>query len=82
MATLFDLPVTSDGGPPLSQRCTPAPCGTGPEGEHCRTCKHATKVGHHDAKYWKCGKMVHAWTRGAGSDIRLKWDACREWEGE
>lgn len=56
-----------------------APPGTGPEGESCRTCAHSY-VGNKSGKknYWKCA-LVKA-TKGAGTDIRLKWPACRRWK--
>lgn len=57
-----------------------APEGSGPAGETCGTCRHCTRVGHHDYTYFKCGLMQAYWTHGAGSDIRKKWAACREFE--
>ncbi len=53
--------------------------GTGPEGETCRTCKHATAK-RMSKTYWKCGKASARWTGGLGSDIRLKSPACVGWE--
>lgn len=53
-----------------------APIGSGPEGETCRTCKHAYCVSYAKT-YWKCG-LVKA-TGGPGTDIRLKWAACSRW---
>ena len=60
----------------LGQKACPSPVGSGPPGETCRTCRHATKVGVHDYSYWKCGLIEQ--TRGTGTDIRLKWPACRK----
>lgn len=63
----------------MGANATPAPIGSGPAGETCRSCIHAYKQGCHDYAYWKCGLIES--TRGAGTDIRLKWPACRQWEG-
>jgi len=53
-----------------------APPGTGPEGETCKSCEHSYY--HEYAKrYWKCALVKP--TRGIGTDIRLKWAACRHW---
>lgn len=54
-----------------------APPGSGPQGEKCKTCKHATA---HlwDKTYWKCALIKP--TRGPGTDIRLKSPACKRWE--
>lgn len=64
----------------LGSHATPAPIGTGPVGETCRTCCHAYKQGYHDRSYWKCGLVEE--TRGSGTDIRLKWLACRQWDAK
>lgn len=77
MGMLFD-PGPSEPRP--KRTATAAPLGTGPAGETCGTCVFAKRVQHHDYFYWKCGKVQHLWTHGSGSDIRLKWEACREWE--
>jgi hypothetical protein len=66
-------------GRPLKRRCTPAPSGTGPEGETCKTCQSYTLVEHQDYWYPKCRKMEHEWTHGAATDIRAGWDACSEY---
>jgi len=56
-----------------------APIGSGPEGETCKSCKHSWS--HTTAKrYWKCALVKP--TRGAGTDIRLKWAACSRWESK
>jgi hypothetical protein len=65
---------------PVNKRCTPAPSGTGPEGETCKTCRHLARDKHHDYVHLKCGKVEHLWTRGAATDIRSGWAACSEWE--
>ena len=54
-----------------------APIGSGPAGETCGTCKHAT-CREFAKRYWKCG-LVKA-TGGPGTDIRLKWAACSRWQ--
>lgn len=64
----------------LDRRCTAARSGTGPAGETCGTCRHLVGVHHHNGRYLKCGLVRHAWTHGAGSDIRAKWEACAEWQ--
>ncbi|MCC7423794.1 MAG: hypothetical protein IT428_26310 [Planctomycetaceae bacterium] len=61
-------------------KATPAPVGTGPVGETCRTCAHYTRVVHNDYSYPKCGLMQADWTRGPGSDIKASYDACRLFE--
>jgi len=62
--------------------CTPAPIGSGPEGRRCGDCAAYSHVEYHDKTYRKCAKMQRWWTHGAGSDIRAKWPACREFEPE
>lgn len=53
------------------------PPGTGPEGETCRSCTHATP--HRHAKtYWKCARVRP--TGSIKTDIRLKSPACSGWE--
>jgi hypothetical protein len=54
--------------------------GKGPEGATCKTCHHAWLKDYHDKRYWKCELRPH--TFGAGTDIRLKWDACARYEEE
>lgn len=44
----------------------------------CGECIHAVLVGHNSRDYWKCD-LVRI-TRGAGTDIRLKWPACVKFE--
>ena len=58
----------------------PYPPGTGPDGETCKTCRHATRIEYHAKAYWKCGLMKHYWTHGPGTDIRLKDEACKFWK--
>ena len=53
--------------------------GTGPKGETCGSCKqHVRKV--MAGTYHKCGLMVHIWTGGGGTDIKVRSAACRHWE--
>ena len=59
--------------------CTPAPIGSGPEGQTCGPCKHLYR--HRMAKtYLKCDLMRRHWTGGAGTDIKARWPACRQWQ--
>lgn len=51
-----------------------APPGTGPAGETCRTCANVRRSG----RFFKCALVKP--THGLGSDIRLRWDACRLWQ--
>jgi hypothetical protein len=66
--------------PPSRKRSqpTPAPIGSGPEGETCKTCRHACAAEWHGKRYWKC-RLAPKWTHGGGTDIRLRWAACYEW---
>lgn len=59
---------------------TPAPIGSGPEGETCKTCLHYCRVKYHDKVYLKCGLLRTRWTHGPGTDIKAGWQSCREWE--
>jgi hypothetical protein len=63
-------------------QATPAPIGSGPAGETCRTCAHYTHGGGNVRSYPKCGLMRSSWTRGPGSDIKASFDACRLWEAK
>jgi len=75
--TLFDA---GEPKPREKRTCTPARVGSGPEGQTCGTCRHASAIDHNARRYYKCGKCRCYWTHGAGSDIKLKWAACREWQ--
>lgn len=77
MGFLFETPIATK---LPKNACTAGPIGSGPVGETCGTCLHLVRVHHHDGRYLKCGLMAKYWTHGAGSDIRAKWAACREWE--
>lgn len=61
--------------------CTPAAIGTGPNGETCRTCKHATKISYANT-FYKCELARAGWTGGKATDIKLRWPACAKWEKE
>jgi len=80
MKDLWGNPITPEetkGKRDKSARGNPAPIGSGPDGEFCRTCRHAYY--HETAKrYWKCALVKP--TRGLKTDIRLKWPACSRWE--
>jgi hypothetical protein len=53
--------------------------GRGPEGKHCRTCRHIVPTSYRtDRTYWKCERR--GITHGQGTDHRKKWDACRLYE--
>lgn len=71
-------------GRPLhcARPCTPAPIGSGPEGETCGTCRHKSSQGGTAGRYLKCGLLEEHWTRGPGTDIRAWWAACRYWEAK
>lgn len=45
--------------------------GSGPEGEKCRTCKHAVGLDY-SKTYYKCKLRRRDWTGSYGTDIRLK----------
>lgn len=55
----------------------PSPIGSGPAGETCGSCLNACYV-EHAKRYWKCRLVKH--TAGPGTDIRLKWAACSQWQ--
>lgn len=76
MSELFDVGKRT----PMKPGATPAPVGSGPEGETCKTCQHYTRVGWHDAYHLKCGLMEPMWTHGPGSDIKASLPACSKWE--
>jgi len=59
---------------------TPAPIGSGPPDQTCRTCCHWITHMHHDKGYKKCDLATAMWIHGAGSDVKGFWPACREWE--
>lgn len=64
------------GDPARGYYATP---GTGPEGETCKTCRHA-HANHLSKTYWKCELMRPAWTGGRKTDILMGSPACKGWE--
>lgn len=56
----------------------PNPCiaiyGHGPDGATCKSCRHVWAKTYAGTTYHKCDLRQN--TNGAGSDHRLKWDAC------
>lgn len=57
---------------------TPAPVGSGPAGETCGSCRWLVRREYREKRYLKCGLVEES--RGAGTDIRAKWAACRQWQ--
>jgi len=62
-----------------SNRGYPAPPGTGPEGEACKTCYHKTTKPGTAGRYLKCRLMYKHWTGGGATDIKSGSPACRKW---
>lgn len=62
----------------LGWKATPAPIGSGPPGETCKTCQYMRRV-KINKTYLKCYLMVKHWSFGGATDVRAGWDACREW---
>lgn len=57
---------------------TPSPIGSGPPGETCRSCRYRYRRDGGSKSFFKC-----AWipaTNGAGTDIKLKWASCAQWD--
>lgn len=46
----------------------------------CRDCRLTARSGGNNRTYIKCTLDRKRWTRGPGSDIRLKWRACDKFE--
>lgn len=63
---------------PGQPKGNPAPIGSGPEGETCKSCDHSQRHAGGTKYFWKCGLVKP--THGPGTDIRLKWAACRFWK--
>lgn len=53
----------------------------GPEGETCGGCAHR-RVMQWSRSYSKCVLDRAKWTKGPGSDIKVRWPACERWEGK
>ena len=49
--------------------------GIGPKDCKCKDCKFVYKKEYNSKVYYKCKHLGNS--NGAGTDIRLKWDACR-----
>lgn len=62
-------------------RGTYAAPGTGPAGETCRSCEHATQQGGRRTWY-KCAKARSRWTGSRRTGIRLSTPACIGWEAK
>lgn len=58
------------------------PPGTGPDGETCRSCRHATRVGLATKDVHKCGANRRRWSASVITDIRLRDPACQKWEAK
>ena len=57
--------------------------GSGPQGESCKSCKHAVGTGRTGGRtYWKCELLRAHWTSGPGTDILLRSPACKHWQAE
>ena len=50
--------------------------GTGPAGETCGSCAHASRR----HRYAKCRLLRARWTHGIKTDIRLRTPACSRWQ--
>lgn len=53
--------------------------GTGPVGQTCKTCKHATRITY-ARSFYKCALMERRWTHGKNTDIKIRSPACSKWE--
>jgi len=72
-------PRTGARGVKAIGRGYPAPPGTGPARETCKSCHHLTRK-RMAGTYLKCELMRHAWTGGHGTDVKAGSPACRLWE--
>lgn len=54
--------------------------GLSDEAAKCKTCKHLFHKKYRAGSYYKCQLLGD--TNGAGTDVRLKWDACGRYEKE
>jgi len=52
--------------------------GADPQGRKCKDCTHLLRNRYHGTTYIKC--ELRGITRGAGTDHRVKWDACKKYE--
>lgn len=46
----------------------------------CGDCVYSVRVAHNSRSYWKC--VLVGVSRGAGTDIRKSWPACRDYAKE
>ncbi len=69
---LFHKPARENAG-------YPAPPGSGPAGETCRSCKnlHRKQMA---GTYLKCLLMEASWTGGGATDVKAGSPACARWE--
>ena len=56
-----------------------APPGGGPRGETCGSCEYLFR-NRLQKTYLKCELMRAHWTGGAGTDVKARAPACREWK--
>lgn len=54
--------------------------GRGPEGVKCKSCQYLYRKPYHGKHYYKCEK--HGDTKGAGTDMRVGWEACKLYQPE
>lgn len=54
--------------------------GPGPDGARCGTCSHCFRVGVVAGRYYKCD--LRRLTSGPGSDHRVRWPACAQYQRE
>lgn len=73
----FDLGIEVE-APPTHPSPMVRRYGLSAEPETCKTCKHLYRKEYQAGAYYKC--KLQGNTNGAGTDIRLKWDACRRYE--
>lgn len=73
----WDQPMRPTKAKRRQPKGNPSPIGSGPAGETCRTCVHSY-CRSFAKTYWKCARTKA--TSGPGSDIRLKWQACSQWQ--
>jgi hypothetical protein len=71
---LFGDPYPQTGG--FDAKRYAARPGSGPPGETCGSCKHRVL---RKSRFWKCGILRGAWTRGNETDIRPTSPACVLW---
>lgn len=54
--------------------------GLGPDGAKCKDCRFLIKTKPTNRVYYKC--QLVGITHGAATDVRVGWDACRQYEVE